>query len=108
MPNLGRRVAALEKWFPPEMSFPSKRDPHIDDEIMGLAQERLSEEDRELCALMGQRADLNAEWTDREEKALAAFGSAITLECQRAGYRSFDEFHASYCGGQSRTRNRYR
>jgi hypothetical protein len=110
MPNLRKRVAALEKAFPSEMSFPSRRDPHIDDKIMRLADERLSEEDREICARMPPPEELGRQATRRESKAINAYLAAITIECQRAGYRSLDDFQASYCpgGGDSRWQTRGR
>jgi hypothetical protein len=75
-----------------------RKDPQVDDEIMRLAEARVSEEDREICERATQPEELCRQLTQRESQAMDAYLSAITLECQRAGYRSLDEFEASYCG----------
>jgi hypothetical protein len=92
MKSLLRRLERIEAAMPPK----PRPDPAVDDEIMRLADARLSEEDRELVASMGQRQDLTGELTASEDKALAAFLFALTIELKRAGYRSLDEFDASY------------
>jgi hypothetical protein len=94
MPNLRKRIEALQK------SFPSQPDPKVDDEIMRRAEARVSAEDREICERLSQREEPCSEVTKREWEAVQAYDSAIKLECKRAGYRSLDEFQASYCGLQ--------
>jgi hypothetical protein len=75
-------------------------DPTLNDEIMRLAEACVSEEDREICQRVTQPQELWRKSTKRECKAIEAYLSAIERECKRAGYRSLDEFQASYCGGQ--------
>ena len=65
---------------------------------MRLAEASLSEEDREMCERIFWSPGPEAEGDKRERKAINAYLAAITLECRRAGYRSLDEFEASYCG----------
>jgi len=93
-PDLRRRVEALEKSLPPWL----KPDARFDDEIVARAELRVSEEDRKIC----ERALPKPmhEVTERDCAAMAAYHSAISLECTRAGYRTMDEFLASYCGGR--------
>jgi hypothetical protein len=100
MLSLRKRVEALERSLPQEKSLPSKCDPKVDDEIMRLAEATLSEQDREICERLAQPQEPCRTLTTRECKAFDAYLSAIKLECERAGYRSLDEFQASYCGGQ--------
>ena len=90
-----KRVAALERSLPP----PPKPDPSGDDEIMRLAELRVSEEDREICwGLLEQQEPLPS-GTERENRAVCAYRSAIELECRRAGYQSIEDFEASFFGG---------
>jgi hypothetical protein len=95
-PDLQRRVRALEKSLPPWL----KPDARFDDEIMARAELRVSEEDREICARALFSPKPVHEVSKREWEAMVAYDSAIKLECTRAGYRSMDEFLASYCGGR--------
>ena len=93
--RLMKRVAALEKSLPP----PPTPDPSGDDEIMRLAELRVSEEDRKICwNLLDSPEPLGAK-TEREDRAVLAYLSAISFECQRAGYQSIEDFNASFCGG---------
>ncbi|MGA2186855.1 MAG: hypothetical protein ABSH47_27920 [Bryobacteraceae bacterium] len=100
MRNLLKRVEALETWLLPEEWSASKPDPKGDDEIMRLAGLRLSGEDREIVEGLSSREEPCRDLTEREDEVLEAFVAAITIECRSAGYRSFDEFHTSYCGGK--------
>jgi len=100
MPNLRRRIEALEERLPPPTSLPPQRDPEEYLEIMHLAELRLTPEDREISERLRQRGDPNGDITDREYVAARAYLNAVSLECRRAGHRSIDALLAAYGGSQ--------
>jgi hypothetical protein len=92
MTGLMKRLQRIEAAIPQRL----KPDSKLDDEIMRRAAVRISEEDRVLCESMEDLGSGRAR-TERERNAVKAYTAAIDLECKRAGYRSIDEFTASYC-----------
>ena len=91
MPSVRKRLETLEKSVLP------KPDPVVDRVIVGQALHGLSSED--LISLRTAAADKQQgkvrELTEHELAALAAYSSALELECQRAGFRTIAEFERS-------------
>ena len=91
MPSVRKRLEALER------SLLSKPDPGVDHVVVSQALRRLSTE--ELVSLRDAAADKQQgkirELTEHELAALAAYSSALELECQRAGFRTIAEFERS-------------
>ena len=91
MPSVRKRLEMLEGSLPPR---PSQA---VDRVIVGQALHCLSTE--ELMSLRGAAVDEQQgkvrELTKDELAALAAYGSALDLECKRAGFRTIAEFERS-------------
>ena len=97
MPNLRRRIKALEMLLVPPQPSAWRPGSAIDDQIMHLAEVTISEEDRQICERMLEEDQPGRESTERECRAISEYLAAITVECKRAGYSSIDEFQESYC-----------
>ena len=93
MPSVRKRLETLERSLPP------RRSQAVENVVVVQALHRLSTE--QLMSLRGAATDRQQgkvrELTERELAALAAYGSALDLECQRAGFRTIAEFERS-CG----------
>ena len=91
MPSVRKRLETLEKSVLPR---PNQAVDHV---VVSQALHRLSTE--ELLSLRDASADKRQgkvrELTEHELAALAAYSSALELECQRAGFRTIAEFERS-------------
>ena len=91
MPSMRKRLETLERSRPPRLGQA------VDHVIVGQALHGLSSED--LMSLRTAAADKQQgkvrELTQHELAALAAYSSALELECQRAGFRTIAEFERS-------------
>ena len=91
MPSVRKRLETLERSLLP------KPDLAVDNMIVSQAFHCLSSED--LMSLRTAATDKQEgkvrELTEPELAALAAYGSALELECQRAGFSTIAEFERS-------------
>ena len=91
MPSVRKRLETLERSLLPR---PNQAVDHV---VVSQALHRLSTE--ELISLRDAAADKRQgkvrELTEHELAALAAYSSALELECQRAGFRTIAEFERS-------------
>ena len=91
MPSVRKRLETLERSRPPR---PNQA---VDQVVVSQALHRLSTE--ELISLRDASADKRQgkvrELTEHELAALAKYGSALNLECRRAGFRTIAEFERS-------------
>jgi hypothetical protein len=89
MSGVRKRLETLERL--------PRRSQAVDHVVVSQALHRLSTQElRSLRDAAADRQRGNArELTERELAALAAYGSALAQECQRAGFRTIAEFERS-------------
>ena len=88
MPSLRIRIENLEKRLPPD------RVPDLREEVHRRSFQKLSAEDIQTMGtvLQDRKEGICGPLNERESAAFSAHNAALELECQRAGFKSMEEF----------------